>query len=376
MLHCYFCIICMCQIGWNDFRLKPHEEEDLSQRILQRCEILPAVTAIWLRPMVKIIRRDAGGHIGLFRCLLDHLCAMFPYVEKLPPTLSIVMRYYYGPMFDSWIAPRFFQLWQSVPPDLDRAIHDVLRCVILDEAIPISKHVTSSSESSPSSVAASSMFDLSQSALRTLLRVPVLVDVNGYAQFASDLHRRYYLCQMYPSAVAPHDFQCDIDEWILQVLRTFEPDRLKNLNSAGADGFPKEGMLQHQFWRGACLCLPLEYPIAAEVSRIAEHDRAITGEVDFWINSKLQWAVELLRQGSDKGEHLGRFEGSGAYKYLQPAHWRVVDFRSAGASPRREDKYIAVVMNESYQRARVIMGLHRTEEVEFMGKYISPRQSV
>ncbi len=41
----------------------------------------------WLVPMIDILRKDACGHIGLFRCLLDHLLAYFPYTDKMPSTL-------------------------------------------------------------------------------------------------------------------------------------------------------------------------------------------------------------------------------------------------------------------------------------------------
>jgi hypothetical protein len=158
----------------------------------------------------------------------------------------------------------------------------------------------------------------------------------------------------------------------LQVLRTFDSSQLLDLNSAGVDGFPKEGMLQHQFWRGACLCLPPQYRIAAEVSQLVQQGRSTRGEVDFWINSDLEWAVELLRQGSGKGEHIARFKANGVYRDLEPKHWRVVDFRPDGVKPRREHDYVAVILSPSCDGATVQLGMTRTESVMFHGKYVPP----
>lgn len=319
-------------------------------------------------PMVGIVRKDACGHIGLFRCLLDHLLAFFPYTAKQPPTLQRVLRHYFGAMFDSWIAERFFQ-WAPPEPEHSDATIQLLRRIILGDRVPVAESQAGATGSAPASASAASMH-LERVILRRLLRIPVLVDSGGYAQFATDLHRRFYLRQLYPSAVRSEEFTSDMDEWLLQVLRTFEPSQLRDANSGGTSGFPKEGMLQHQFWRGACLCLPPQYRIAAEVSQLVQQGRSISGEVDFWINSDLEWAVELLRQGSGKGEHIARFKQNGAYHNLQPKQWRVVDFRPHETQPRREQDYIAVIFSPSYDRATVLLGTHRTEHIVLAGKYV------
>jgi hypothetical protein len=375
---------CTPQLGWQEFRLSTSEEEDLSERILRRVNRGPAAQAEWLRPMVDLLRTDACGHVGLFRCLLDHLVGQFPYVQRNPPTLPQVMRYYFGAMFDSWVAERFFQ-WPSPSAEHAEVTRDVIQRVVLDEDVPIpgaargtdgrrtvlspssSSSPGASSSASPSGTAGD---DLHAAVVRKLLRVPVLVDVGGFAKFASNLHRRFYLRQLYPSAVRKEEFVAEIDEWVLRVLQTFEPLQLSNPNSAGTDGFPKEGMLQHQFWRGASMCLPPNHRIAAEVSQIVDKGRSIAGEVDFWINSELQWAVELLRQGSRKGEHMGRFQEKGVYRILEPKHWRVIDFRAQDAHPHREEGYIAVMIRNDYKGARVELGQGRAVDIDFHGKYV------
>jgi hypothetical protein len=277
-------------------------------------------------------------------------------------------------MFDSWIAERFFQ-WAPPDPDQADATVRLLRRIVLGERVPISDlHAAAagSSIAAAASASATPEIDVERSILRKLLRIPVLVDSGGSAQFATDLHRRFYLRQLYPSAVRAEEFVRDIDEWLLQVLCTFEPAQLRDADSGGTGGFPKEGMLQHQFWCGACLCLPPQYRIAAEVSQLVHAGRRIRGEVDFWINSELEWAVELLRQGSDKGEHMARFKDKGAYRELQPKHWRVVDFRPHGTKPKREDGYVAVIFSPDYQQATIQLGMARTETVTLHGKHVPP----
>lgn len=78
-------VLYLSQILWENFRLGEEEEDDLSMRITSRVQgHRPAVEAAWVVPMVDIVRKDACGHIGLFRCLLDHLLAFLPYTAKQP----------------------------------------------------------------------------------------------------------------------------------------------------------------------------------------------------------------------------------------------------------------------------------------------------
>jgi hypothetical protein len=54
----------------------------------------------------------------------------------------------------------------------------------------------------------------------------------------------------------------------------------------------------------------------------------LTGEVDFYINNDLQWALELVRNDDSIGSHMGRFDSrNGKNRGLQPKAFLVVDCR-------------------------------------------------
>jgi hypothetical protein len=357
-------------------------------------------TSSWLPVVVPIIRHESRGHIGLFRCLLQHLLATFPDVAVMhtrdnnAATKDIVLNYYFGSMMNAWITQRFFH-WQ-IPTYHRRVATDILQRMLTGEQIyvpifsppdfPSSSSSSSDSETSSSSIAAAADSSSSSSSggesernvvLRLLLRVAVLINVNGVVEFATPLHRRFYLRQIYPSAIEEKQFSAAVSEndnndgnriekWILMVLSTFEPDRLKHSES----DFPKEGMLQHQFWRGACMCLPARHRIAAEVSNLTSFGRQTRGggEVDFWINSELQWACELLRLGDRKGAHLARFFETGIYSSLKPKLWRVFDFRRHDVHPIAEDYYVAVILSRDFLSAKVQFGKNSTTiPVKFEG---------
>jgi hypothetical protein len=213
-----YCLPLCVQMSWEDFRLSAAEEVDLSRRISSRLQSHGPV--LWLVLMVDIIRKDACGYIGLFRCLLDHgdLLANCPFTDKNQPTLQDALRYYFGAMFDSWIAKRFFQ-WKHPDPDQAEMTVRLLRRIVPGGRVLISDLQAAGSSVVPAASAEE------QEISRKLLHIPVFFEAAGCAApaFASDLHRRFYLRQLYPSAVRPEEFVRDMDERVLQVVSTFEP---------------------------------------------------------------------------------------------------------------------------------------------------------
>ena len=92
------------------------------------------------------------------------------------------------------------------------------------------------------------------------------------------------------------------------------------------------------------------------------------GELDFWINSDLNWAIELLRLGSKKGAHLDKLRTNGSYAALLPSQWRVIDFRTPGSSPHRTNGYVAVIVDADFRGATVQFE-HRSKDmhIKFQG---------
>ena len=57
-------------------------------------------------------------------------------------------------------------------------------------------------------------------------------------------------------------------------------------------------------------------------------DPDVTGELDFYVNGKLKWCLELLRNGKGVGEHIGRFDlNNGKYRKVTMNDYIIVDCR-------------------------------------------------
>jgi len=217
------------------------------------------------------------------------------------------------------------------------------------------------------------VWDRSDANQRGLLRSCILEKARNGLTFSTPLHRRFFFRRAYP--VQPSEKPEDIDEWLLSVLRKFGSDalELKESHGTGRD-FPKErGILQNEFYRCAFESIPPSVTLAVETSQLTWSSVKIKGSLDFWVDSNLCWAIELMRLGTSTTiqEHENRFdEESGKYSPLEPTVARVVDFRKPGDVPQTgSDIYVAVVFHEGYLGADVYFyeknKVNRKETVKF-----------
>jgi len=61
------------------------------------------------------------------------------------------------------------------------------------------------------------------------------------------------------------------------------------------------------------------------------------GSLDIYIDDKLQWQLEILREGNKLYEHYLRFEPNGKYRFIPRKQWLLVDFRSESMELKEED---------------------------------------
>lgn len=104
-----------------------------------------------------------------------------------------------------------------------------------------------------------------------------------------------------------------------------------------------------EFYRAATSVLPENNNISPDVGRIFGSNRY----VDFYVNGTLQWAIELLREGSKSAEHEDRFKPGGLY-YTMKSHIKeyvILDFRRTNVTDK-EDNFWYVMYNENYTIAR------------------------
>ncbi|KAJ1547547.1 hypothetical protein HK096_002433 [Nowakowskiella sp. JEL0078] len=376
------------KFGYSSLKLEEAEVDELERKLLQQPKYEDH--AEWFKLIYKILRREANGHVGLLRIwsqqMLDHYFTM-----KMIPNYSEALQFYYGELTTALICKRIFQ---SPTFMLSEVEEELLKATLRGEQIEIP---TLADEEKIEMELTKKYLRLKeqQQAARRLMRHFILTndDKMKHLQFATLLHERHFSRLAFPTRLTRlPDKLKDVDNWLLLVIQTFEAEKFKP-ESFNAKQFPKKCPIQHEFWKGASFCLPPNNQVSAEVSKIyskrerevikqqeAEAEAKGKGkavvdakeiknqeELDFWINGDLQWAIELLVCGSEKGDHVRRMKEN--YSILNPKQSRVVDFRPVTMPTRgeHEDIYVMVMVEEAFRGAWVVKS-DKYVYVKFTGK--------
>ena len=73
----------------------------------------------------------------------------------------------------------------------------------------------------------------------------------------------------------------------------------------------------------ASTALPAAHTLSPDVGKIF----GSSGFLDFYINGKLEWGVELMCEGRRMGDHVTRFKTDGRYRQIPLSNWAIIDFR-------------------------------------------------
>jgi hypothetical protein len=116
-----------------------------------------------------------------------------------------------------------------------------------------------------------------------------------------------------------------IDHFLISTLKLFKQTFLQNSFARGVRNIILERHWQMEFYRAGSSLLPNGFSISPDVGYMF----GCKGFIDFYVDGKLKWGIELLREGKQLNQHLERFEPYGRYgdmvKKFQD--YAILDFR-------------------------------------------------
>jgi len=130
--------------------------------------------------------------------------------------------------------------------------------------------------------------------------------------FPSPLIRNCYLQHKYGTNIPPTQIKTNFDEFLKDVFAKMDGVTLKNCRSKSKNSRLLEAAYQHEFYRAATGLLGVDGIVSCEVGALY----SIHGRIDFFINDKRNWAVELLRDGDRLNDHVARMAPGGKYDRL------------------------------------------------------------
>jgi hypothetical protein len=200
-----------------------------------------------------------------------------------------------------------------------------------------------------------------------LKRAGILLD---NSRFVSPVAARFYYSSLFPRASLDTEPPNSLELLVVQAVSSFSARCLRDACQTSAGGekrTPKEAVFQQLFHEAISALLPASYRIIPELGTEALLDgKVVTGELDFYIRHGNKWALKLLRDGDNIGEHLGRIPGK--YKNGVVDEWLVVDCRAHPSAPKKFDQNrCSLVFSTDYRSCQCYMRLSNTPtEIQLM----------
>ncbi|CAG8598094.1 8930_t:CDS:2 [Diversispora eburnea] len=199
------------------------------------------------------------------------------------------------------------------------------------------------------------LFRPSNTSIQQLVKSGVLVVIDGELYFSAPLIMRSFFQQCYgshnSSEITPSSLYHFIVKTFTAICNGQSGKLLRETLGFGTDGSLLEQTWQKEFYRVGTQVLGKNHFLSCDVGAVFGCD----GYIDFYVD-KLEWAIELLRDGKDKAEHSRRFEPAGKYKEIvrYAKSIAIIDVRSESKKVRKLQRdFIHVSCSENYDAFKI-----------------------
>ena len=197
--------------------------------------------------------------------------------------------------------------------------------------------------------------DITTSDFAEVLRLQRHGILSGNGVFTCRAAAIYYINCLFPGRASERPKS--IEELVIETVKTMSASRLV---ASKDQGFPKEAVFQQMFFIGLATQLPPNSKVIPEKNTFitdASGKSILSGELDFYINGDLQWALELVRNGNKIGGHVERFHAvTGKYRHVEPKAYLVVDCRGPKTlSVQRMEERCTLYFSDDFRSCKCAM---------------------
>ncbi|CAG8628921.1 16400_t:CDS:2 [Funneliformis caledonium] len=197
-------------------------------------------------------------------------------------------------------------------------------------------------------------------------------DIDGtYLTFVAPLLKRSFFQQNYGVHNSTDNTPTDLYHFIVKIFTAMcnklSREILRKTLGFGSDGRILEQTWQKEFYRIGTQVLGKDHFLSCDAGSVFGCD----GKIDYYVD-KLDWAIELLRDGDDMAEHEERFEPlSGEYKEIvkYAESIAIIDIRSIGRIDTRSEAKKVRKMREHFIYVSCSKGFDAFK-IESLGKEI------
>ncbi|PKK58111.1 hypothetical protein RhiirC2_763595, partial [Rhizophagus irregularis] len=194
-----------------------------------------------------------------------------------------------------------------------------------------------------------------------IIKTNVLVDIGGkighsVLDFSALLLRAIYLQNHFGNVVRSKSPPKTFKDFIKSVFTNMNPKILQNSKDKGKDGRLFERVWQMEFYHASLQVLPKDIYPSVDVGKVFGSKEY----VDFYVNDKRHWAIELLRDRVKLNEHQQRLQRGGIYVPIlkHTKQYAIINIQNskmkAPESEKRRRNDIYVICDENFESVQLI----------------------
>jgi 6-pyruvoyl-tetrahydropterin synthase len=274
--------------------------------------------------IARYIFSQTNGHVGLVRETISSLDSHFFSHSSTKPNTSDLQRYLLsGPFMQSILETRAVSRREQSGFKLTDMEVDIITNVINSPNGHVDASLIHERKTAESQLVVSGI--LSRCADGLCFPAPVLQSIQINQLFAT------------MTSVSISNMDCFIEETIAR----FKPSVLRDTGSTGSDGAIYERQFQCEFYRCAMAALGGSHGYCfPDVGRVF----GSSGFLDFYVNSHLQWGVELVRNSDKLDEHAARFGPGGIYQNFPFKDYVILNFVEQESKRKHKPRFTKEVV--------------------------------
>ncbi|CAG8505027.1 10504_t:CDS:2 [Acaulospora colombiana] len=179
------------------------------------------------------------------------------------------------------------------------------------------------------------------------------VDINEQIQFSAPIMRVILSHHLFTAPVNFKSLPAEtFEEFLVRTIERMSPSKLyKSFGKGyGANSHIYERNWQMEWYLTATTVVPEGTSISADVGAVF----GTAGFLDFYVNEKLCWGIELTCEGNRLKEHAERFEQDGKYADIPLKNWAIIDFRHHTKQVRElKQNFWYVLYEDNYKRVTI-----------------------
>lgn len=169
--------------------------------------------------------------------------------------------------------------------------------------------------------------------------------INEQLQFTAPIMRMALGQYLFTaSGCSSHLCATNFEEFMIRSIERMRPSVLRNSLGRGT-GYLLERTWQFEWYRAAVTAAPADAVVSPDVGAIF----GSPGYLDFYVNGRYSWGIELLREGNRAEHHAARFGQSGMYEKIPMKEHVLIDFRKSADVGKLRGNFWYAIYSDDYR---------------------------